>query len=124
MRTHTVLAAALVGVLGAVPALAQEAVCLRHNRIVSTEILNNRTVVATDRQDNKYTIHMTAPCAGFDKLSAMWLSFRPWSELACLQHGDMIGYTLAGEPLVISVHGSTSQLSCTIGSVTAGAPAS
>jgi hypothetical protein len=111
--------ALLTGVLAVGPALAQaaqgEAACVRPNRIFSTQALDNRTILVTDKQKNQYTIHMSSVCAGMDK-SASALGFRYFTELSCLQRGDRISVPIGGG-------GTGPRVTCFIGSVTAGAPA-
>ncbi len=120
MRFGIVLAAAaLVSALTDVPALAQGDVCLRKNRIRSIEVLDGGILVATDMAYNKYTIHMSGICVGLDQFSRN-LTFRPITQLGCVNPGDSIGYSLPGEPLAIAIRGF--QRRCYVDRVTAGAP--
>jgi len=61
MRNKAILAATvLVSTLVAIPALAQsDDVCLRLYDVRSTRVHDNSTLVATDRQRNQYTVHMS-----------------------------------------------------------------
>ena len=53
--------ALVTSVLAVAPALAQDA-CVRPIRIFSTQALDNRTILITDRQKNQYTVHMNGVC--------------------------------------------------------------
>ena len=118
-------ALALCAAFTAMPALAKDA-CLQNNRIESTKVLDNETILATDKGKNEYTIHMNGKCIGLDKFAQL-LSFRPKTELGCLERGDSISYSLPGDPSQgarsITVHGAQTQLPCYVDNVTAGAPA-
>jgi hypothetical protein len=121
-------AVALAAVFTALPALAQN-VCLQLNRIKSTQVIDNQTIRATDWTGREYTIHMVNRCVSLDRF-AQSLSFRGTAgigdEYACIRHGDIVGYSLPGDPSMgprsITIHGAQSQLQCTIDAVTAGAP--
>jgi hypothetical protein len=106
-----------------------ENVCLPLNRVFSTKVIDNRTILATDYQHRQYSVHMRQRCVGLDQF-AQNLSFRRageiGSEYLCIQHGDTLGYSLPGDPSMgtrsITVHGAQAQLQCTIDSVTPGPP--
>jgi len=130
MTTKSILAttAALAIIFTAVPALAQK-VCLQLIRIKSTKVIDNQTIEATDWTGKEYTVHMVDRCVSLDRF-AQSLSFRGTAgignEYDCVQHGDVVGYSLPGDPSMglgsITIHGAQSQLQCTIDSVTAGPP--
>jgi hypothetical protein len=113
--------AILLSVLVTIPALAQEAAYVRLNEIRSTESANDRTLVVTNRQGDKYSVHMNGPCIGLSMTGAV-PTFRPQSELACLKRGDRIGYNYPGQGLATSVRPVDDQEVCFIESVTAGEP--
>jgi len=123
MKNRTVLAATvLASTLVAIPALAQNSdVCLRMRDIQNTRVIDSSTLVATDRLRNEYTVRMNGTCTGLTT-NAQPLMFRPISELSCLRRGDRVSYSMPGEPLNISIFGSSGQSTCFVGSVTAGAP--
>jgi hypothetical protein len=106
-----------------------ENVCLPLNRVLSTKVIDNRTILATDYQHRQYSVHMRQRCVGLDQF-AQNLSFRRaaevGSEYLCIQQGDTIGYSLPGDPSMgarsITVHGAQAQMLCTIESVTPGPP--
>jgi hypothetical protein len=112
-RKTIMAAAALMTALTSVPAVAQTEACIRPIRIFSTQPVDNKTIVITDRQRNAYTVHMRGVCAGMDK-STTALGFRyQGGELGCLRHGDMISYRI--DP-------ASPRQTCFIEGVTAGAP--
>ena len=123
MRNKTVLAATvLVSTLVAIPALAQsDDVCLRLYDVRSTRVHDNSTLVATDRQRNQYTVHMSGVCVGLNT-NAQPVIFRPISEYTCLRQGDRVGYNLPGEPLTLRVRGEVNENFCFIDSIVEGAP--
>ncbi len=123
MRNKTVLAVTvLVSTLVAIPALAQsDDVCLRLFDVRSTRVHDNSTLVATDRQRNQYTVHMSGVCVGLNT-NAQPLIFRPISEYSCLRRGDRVGYNLPGEPLNLAVRGVVNENFCFIDSIVEGAP--
>ena len=119
----------LIGTFVALPALAQPEVCLQLNRIYNTQVVNSQTVFATDLQHRPYFIHMTSRCVGLNQ-AAQNLSFRRstgiGSEYQCLQRGDILGYSLPGDPSMglrsITPRGVQTQMQCTIDSVTPAPP--
>ena len=123
MRIGTVLtAAALASLVTSVPALAQEDACVRLSDIKQTKVLDRSTIVVTDRRDNQYTLHMGRACVGLDQFSER-LTFRNNMRLRCLARGDLIDYNFAGQVDQITLRrGMSTQLSCTIQSISAGAP--
>jgi len=110
------------------PAMAQN-VCLQLNRVLSTKVISNDTLLATDLEHRPYTIHMLKRCVGLDP-SAENFSIRRagevGSEYLCIQRGDILGYSLPGDPSMalqtITVHGVQTQMQCTIDSVTPDSP--
>jgi hypothetical protein len=113
MKTKkAVLVGAIMGAMFATPVLAASGeVCLQHNRILNLRAKDVQTVVATDLNQHRYTIHMNPGCTGLDNGAAR-LVFRTWQNLACVDRGDIIGVVAPGLGFV----------SCSIASITAGAP--
>jgi len=121
MRTANALLAGLLASAAVIgPAFAASDVCVQKNRIFSTRVIDSGTVVVTDMDKKQYTVHMRGTCVGFNK-NAENLTFRPTTELGCLSAGDSIGYNQPGERVSVKTRGSL-QSTCTIDSVTAGAP--
>lgn len=115
LKKTAVLALALATALAATgPALAKDAPCLSQNRIYSTKVLDNKTILLTDWSKRHYTVHMSGTCIGLNDGAAYPLVFRTHrSDLTCLRPGDEIGYRIPGAGFA----------SCFIRSVTPGAPA-
>ncbi len=108
-------------VVASVPALAAPGACVPNNRIQSTRVVNNTTIVVTDTQSNTYTVHMHGACVGLDQ-SALNLSFRTKTQLGCLSPGDTISYSLPGDRQPVQVRPNL-QNPCVIDNVTEGSPA-
>jgi hypothetical protein len=79
----------------------------------SVQALDERTLVATDRLKNAYTIHMAGTCGGLWKGTSALGFHVQGSELSCIRRGDRITYPIPG----------AGRVSCYVGGVTAGAPA-
>ena len=110
----------LMSILAAEPTLAAGEACLQRNRIWSTRVIDGSTVLITDLGKAQYTVHMRGLCVGLNR-TAEKLSFRTKTEIGCLSHGDSISYNQPGEATRVTVRHST-QTTCIIDSVTAGAP--
>jgi hypothetical protein len=123
MRTATSFAlAALSCVVTMAPALAAEPTCIQKGRIYSTKVIDSSTILITDINKKAYTLHMVGSCVGLNEAS-QYLTFRTQgqNDISCLRRGDTIGYNLPGEGTPVRVRPNL-QTSCTIGSVTEGAP--
>jgi hypothetical protein len=95
-KKSTVLVGALMGVMMATPVLAASGeACLQHNRILNMRALDSNTVLATDRNYHRYTIHMNPGCVGLDN-GGSHLVLRTWQNLACVDRGDIIGVQVPG----------------------------
>ena len=111
-KKNAVLAGALMGAILATPVLAaSETACLQHNRILSWKALDGRTLLVTDRSQNRYTVRMNGGCVGLNNAAAT-LVFQQWMNLSCLASGDMIGVRTPG----------LGYASCSVAGVQAGAP--
>jgi hypothetical protein len=111
-KSHAIFAAALASVMAATPVLAASGeACLQHNRIKTWKAVDDKTLVFTDMQDKQYTVHMANACQGVTNGGAI-LAYQTWTNLGCLDQGNIINVRAPG--LV--------QSSCSIASVTAGAP--
>ena len=121
-KNATLAATALMITLAAVPALAQGETCAQISRILSTEVLDNSTMLVTLRDMKQFTVHMRGVCIGLDR-NAQFLSFRTLTQspVGCLAAGDTVSYNLPGENTPVRVRGST-QTPCFVGSVTPGPP--
>ena len=111
-KFNAVLVGALMGAMLATPVLAASSnACLQHNRIWGWRALDERTVLVTDRMQNRYTINMSGSCFGLTDGGAI-LVFRTWTNLSCVGVGDLLGVRTPGLGFI----------SCSISNVQAGAP--
>ena len=121
--------AVILAISPSIAAAQTPGVCLPLNRVYSTKVLDNNTLLATDYQHRQYTIHMAQKCVALDQF-AQNLSFRRangiGSEYQCIGRGDLLGYSLPGDPSMgpgsITVHGAQKQMQCTIEFVSPTAP--
>ncbi|HXJ03212.1 MAG TPA: DUF6491 family protein [Micropepsaceae bacterium] len=96
MKGKAALAGMVMGAMLATPVLAAaDNACLQHNRIWSWRAVDDNTVVVTDRNSNRYTVHMNPGCTGLTYGGAT-LVFRTWQNLGCVDRGDIIGITAPG----------------------------
>jgi hypothetical protein len=72
-------------------AFAQGNVCLRSQWIDNWEIVDDKTLIVTDRRDQQYKIGLVGVCAGLQQ-TRFSLAFESLSELSCLRTGDSIHY--------------------------------
>ena len=121
MKNTLTLLSLAVAAFGSVPVLAAPGACVPNNRIQSTRIVNNTTVMVTDKAGKTYTVHMHGACVGLDQ-SALNLSFRTKTQLGCLSRGDTVSYSLPGDEQPVQVRPNL-QNPCVIDTVTEGLPA-
>lgn len=107
--------------LAAAPGSAEEAACVRLNEIRSIETLDDRTLVVTNRQEERYSIYLSGPCPGLT-IPGVAPTFRPQSELDCLRRGDRISFNYPGQGLATSVRPVDDQEVCFVESVSSGVP--
>jgi hypothetical protein len=122
-RNYPALAATTLAImLAAQPVLAAGESCAQINRILSTQVLDNSTMLVTLRDMKQFTVHMRGVCIGFDR-NAQYLSFRTQTQspIGCIAAGDTISYNVPGEGTRVRLRGST-QTPCFVGSVTEGPP--
>jgi hypothetical protein len=110
---RTALAGLLIGAALATPVLAAEEACLQNNRIWGWQALDQRTLVVTDRDYKRYTVHLTGGCIGLDRYAGASLVFRQKLDLGCLSQGDMIAFNSPG----------LGRMSCSVTNVEAAQPA-
>src|SRR6266576_3974530 len=83
------LVGALMGVSLATPVLAAaDNACLQNNRIWGWRAVDDRTLIITDRNYRRFTVHLTGGCIGLDKYAA--------ASLSCLTTGDRIAFNSPG----------------------------
>ena len=67
------------------------AACLQASRLWSFNVLDQRTVVLGDRDNNKFTVHMTGGCIGLTNIIDD-LRVVTKTNLGCLTQGDRIAF--------------------------------
>ena len=72
-------------------AFAQDNICLRSQWIYNWEIVDDKTLIVTDRRDRQYKLGLVGVCAGLQQ-TRFSLAFESLSELSCLRPGDSIHY--------------------------------
>ena len=78
-------------VLWAESAHAQDNICLRSRDIYNWNIIDDKTLIVTDRRDQQYKLGLVGTCAGLQQ-TRFALAFESLSELSCLRPGDSIRY--------------------------------
>jgi hypothetical protein len=98
MKTsHAFLIGALMGVFLATPVLAAaDNACLQNNRIWGWQAVDDRTLIVTDRNYKRFTVHLTGGCIGLDKYAGASLVVRTATSLSCLTTGDRIAFNSPG----------------------------
>jgi hypothetical protein len=97
VNTSRVLVAGLImGATLASPVLAAENACLQGNRVWGWQALDDRTLVVTDRNYKRYTVHLTGGCVGLDRYAAAPLVVTTKTSLGCVGQGDRIAFRAPG----------------------------
>ncbi len=101
MRTLRLATAAVVvaaaGVVSALPNAADPAfaqsnrVCLQNNRIWSTSVVDDRTIIVTDRFNNPFVVELSGECTGLTR-NFGGIDFRTRTNLGCLSRGDRLSF--------------------------------
>jgi hypothetical protein len=81
---------AVAGALPIAPAEAQS-VCLRNNRIYGWDAINDNTLIVSDRQRNRYMVHLNGGCLGLRE-NLFTVAFRTTTSLGCLRRGDRVSF--------------------------------
>ena len=94
MKTsHAFLVGALMGVSLATPVLAAaDNACLQNNRIWGWQAVDDRTLIVTDRNYKRFTVHLTGGCIGLNRYAGASLVVRTANNLSCLMTGDRIAF--------------------------------
>ena len=69
--------------------------CLRNNRIWSTSVVNDRTLIVRDRQNNPFVVELSGGCTGL-RHSLGRIDFRTRTNLGCLGRGDRVAFRNPG----------------------------
>ena len=81
---------------GAPPAASSEKICLQSNRMMNYDVLDDRTLVITDRFFKRYTVRMASGCVGLTP-AAMNVVLRTRTSLGCFgQDGDSVAFNSPG----------------------------
>lgn len=97
MKTKTIVVGVLLGTFLASPVLAaDEKACLQSNRVWGWQATNDKTLVVTDREYKRYTVHLTGGCIGLDKYAAAPIVIRTRTSLGCVGQGDRIAFQSPG----------------------------
>jgi hypothetical protein len=86
----------LMGATLASPVIAAENACLQSNRVWGWKALDDRTLEVTDRNYQRYTVHLTGGCIGLDKYAAAPLVISTRTSLGCVGQGDRIAFRAPG----------------------------
>jgi len=93
MRTLVLVTAALAGVALTASAFAQsDRVCLQNNRIWSTSVVDDRTLIVNDRFNNSFVVGLSGGCQGLTTNWSRGISFNTRSRLGCLSPGDRVAF--------------------------------
>src|SRR5262245_9840848 len=100
MRTLVLATAAVIAagslaeavLSGSAPASAQpRSACLQNNRIWSTNVVDDRTLIVMDRSRNLFVVELSGGCVGLtDNLGP--IRFRTSTSLGCLGRGDRVSF--------------------------------
>ncbi|HEY4264808.1 MAG TPA: DUF6491 family protein [Micropepsaceae bacterium] len=97
MNTKRVLVTGvMMGATLASPVLAAENACLQSNRVWGWQALDDHTLIVTDRNEKRYTVHLTGGCVGLDKYAASALVVSTRTSLGCIGQGDRIAFRAPG----------------------------
>jgi hypothetical protein len=102
MRTFRLVTAAIVVVTGGLvsavpetagPAFAQPGrTCLQNNRIWSTSVVDDRTLIVNDRFGNPFVVELSGGCTGLTTTVGPRISFNTRTNLGCLSRGDRVNF--------------------------------
>jgi hypothetical protein len=93
---------ALILILGA-PSAAQAApatpagVCLRQDRVQGWNVLNDSTLIVTDRAGKKFRLSLTGACHDLQFLTSLNFQSFGASGLSCLARNDTVAASLPGD---------------------------
>ena len=95
-RFKGMIAGLLIAATLASPVLAAEEACLQSNRIWGWQAVNDRTLIVTDRNYNRYTVHLSGGCINLSQYTSAPLAFRTRTSLGCVAQGDMVAFNSPG----------------------------
>jgi hypothetical protein len=65
--------------------------CLQNNRIWSTSVVDDRTIIVNDRFGNPFVVELSGGCTGLTTNFGP-INFRTGTNLGCLGRGDRISF--------------------------------
>ncbi len=75
---------------------AEEKACLQSNRIWGWKAVNDRTLIITDRNYKRFTVHMTSGCVHLDQYAGASIAVRTHLSLGCVGQGDFVSFVAPG----------------------------
>ena len=101
MRTFRLATAAVVLVAGGLASTVSDTgseafaqsdnACLQNNRIWNTSVVDDRTLIVTDRFNNPFVVELSGGCIGLTRNFGR-IDFRTRSNLGCLGRGDRLSF--------------------------------
>src|SRR5690242_9201532 len=101
MRTFRLAAAVVVLVAGGLASTVSDSgsqafaqsdnACLQNNRIWNTSVVDDRTLIVTDRFNNPFVVELSGGCTGLTRNFGR-IDFRTRSNLGCLGRGDRLSF--------------------------------
>lgn len=109
---HAALAASLMGVALAPTAAEAQAQSLRRNMVQGWKVINDQTLIVTDRVGRQYDVALKKGCTGLDWPNALGFGtgLRGDLGITCLTRNDFV---------TVAPNGGTPRQRCTIASVVA-----
>jgi Family of unknown function (DUF6491) len=75
------------------PAFAQSnRACLPNNRIWSTSVVDDRTLIVNDRFGNPFVVELSGGCQGLTETVNPRIRFNTRTNLGCLSRGDRVAF--------------------------------
>ena len=66
--------------------------CLQNNRIWNTSVVDDRTIIVTDRFNNPFVVELSGGCIGLTRNFGP-IDFRTRTNLGCLSRGDRVSFS-------------------------------
>jgi hypothetical protein len=85
------LIAVLMGPSAVVAQSSDREACLQNNRIWGWNVVNERTLIVTDRNNRPFLVKLGGGCVGLTN-ATLRLAFNTWTNLGCLQRGDRVSF--------------------------------
>lgn len=95
-KIKPIIVGLLMGATFAGPVLGAEEACLQNNRIWGWQAVDQRTLIVTDRNYRRFTVHLTGGCLNLDKYVGASLVVRAKTNLGCIGQGDRVAFDSPG----------------------------